>query len=200
MDTSTAALRQAKALSINKIGHAMHDLDPVFDRFSHGPELAGVAAAVGLQQPRIWQSMASSKQPGIGGEVGWHQDATFFHARSAERGHLLVRARGCRRRQRLLGWSLAATAVPRQRFVREGRSVRMETIDPHALWPSGPRRAVAGEGGHVGRLHGLLPHYSARQSLAALAPCLHLACDRRPRATAWATGCSADTALPVRGV
>jgi phytanoyl-CoA hydroxylase len=28
-------LRQAKALSINKLGHAMHDLDPVFERFSH---------------------------------------------------------------------------------------------------------------------------------------------------------------------
>ena len=26
-------LRQAKALSINKIGHAMHDLDPVFSDF-----------------------------------------------------------------------------------------------------------------------------------------------------------------------
>src|SRR6266478_2167901 len=27
-------LRQSKERSINKIGHALHDLDPVFDRFS----------------------------------------------------------------------------------------------------------------------------------------------------------------------
>jgi len=71
-------LRQAKALSINKIGHALHDRDPVFDAFSHGPALASVAAGLGLAQPQLWQSMYIFKQPGIGGEVGWHQDATFF--------------------------------------------------------------------------------------------------------------------------
>ena len=31
------ALRQAKELSINKIGHAMHDLDPMFERFTYTP-------------------------------------------------------------------------------------------------------------------------------------------------------------------
>jgi phytanoyl-CoA hydroxylase len=71
-------LRQAKALSINKIGHAMHDLDPVFDAFSRGAALDGLARGLGLEQPQLWQSMYIFKQPGIGGEVGWHQDATFF--------------------------------------------------------------------------------------------------------------------------
>jgi hypothetical protein len=36
-------LRQAKALSINKIGHAMHELDPVFERFTRDAGLAEVA-------------------------------------------------------------------------------------------------------------------------------------------------------------
>lgn len=36
-------LRQAKALSINKIGHTMHDIDPVFEAFTHDPKLAAVA-------------------------------------------------------------------------------------------------------------------------------------------------------------
>ncbi len=71
-------LRQAKHLSINKIGHALHDLDPVFDRFSRGPALAQLAADLGLLQPQLWQSLYIFKQPGIGGEVRWHQDATFF--------------------------------------------------------------------------------------------------------------------------
>src|SRR5690606_34277846 len=71
-------LRQAKALSINKIGHAMHDLDPVFDAFTRDPKLAAVARGLGLAQPQVWQSMYIFKQPGIGGEVRWHQDATFF--------------------------------------------------------------------------------------------------------------------------
>lgn len=50
-------LRQAKALSINKIGHAMHDLDPVFEAFTRDPKLAAVARGLGLAQPQVWQSM-----------------------------------------------------------------------------------------------------------------------------------------------
>lgn len=71
-------LRQDKSLSINKIGHALHDLDPVFERFSREPRLAAVARDLGLADALIWQSMYIFKQPGIGGEVRWHQDATFF--------------------------------------------------------------------------------------------------------------------------
>ena len=67
-----------KAQAINKIGHALHDRDPVFDAFSHGPVLHCLAAALGLAQPRVWQSQLIFKQPRIGGEVGWHQDASFF--------------------------------------------------------------------------------------------------------------------------
>jgi phytanoyl-CoA hydroxylase len=50
-------MRQAKALSINKIGHAMHDLDPVFERFTRDPKLAEVARDLGLEQAQVWQSM-----------------------------------------------------------------------------------------------------------------------------------------------
>ena len=53
----TGRLRQAKSLSINKIGHAMHDLDPVFSAFSHGAALDAVARGIGLAEPLIWQSM-----------------------------------------------------------------------------------------------------------------------------------------------
>lgn len=50
-------LRQDKALSINKIGHALHDLDPVFNHFSRDPRLAAVARDLGLAHALIWQSM-----------------------------------------------------------------------------------------------------------------------------------------------
>ena len=75
---AAGALQVPKSQSINKIGHALHDLDPVFQRYSHGPELAALAADLGLQQPLVWQSQLIFKQPHIGGEVGWHQDASFF--------------------------------------------------------------------------------------------------------------------------
>lgn len=72
-------LRQDKALSINKIGHAMHDLDPVFREFTYTDALAEVATDIGLVDPLALQSMYIFKQPGIGGEVGCHQDATFLY-------------------------------------------------------------------------------------------------------------------------
>jgi len=72
-------LRQAKALSINKIGHAMHDLDPVFEAFTYTPQLTAVADDIGLVDPLVLQSMYIFKQPGIGGEVDCHQDATFLY-------------------------------------------------------------------------------------------------------------------------
>lgn len=74
-------LRQATALSINKLGHAMHDLDPEFAAFSRGPRLAAVAASVGLDDPLVVQSMYIFKQPGIGGEVTMHQDSTYLYTR-----------------------------------------------------------------------------------------------------------------------
>ncbi len=73
------ALRQPKELSINKIGHATHDLDPTFERFTYTPELAAIAHDLGLVDPLALQSMYIFKQPGIGGEVGCHQDATFLY-------------------------------------------------------------------------------------------------------------------------
>ena len=72
-------LRQAKELSINKIGHAQHDLDDVFERATYTSDLAGVAADIGMADAQALQSMYIFKQPGIGGEVGCHQDATFLY-------------------------------------------------------------------------------------------------------------------------
>ena len=65
--------------AVNKLGHAMHDLDPVFRAFSSGPRLQAVAQGVGLVDPKLVQSMYIFKQPGIGGEVGCHQDSTYLY-------------------------------------------------------------------------------------------------------------------------
>ena len=72
-------LRQAKALSINKLGHAMHDLDPVFRAFSRSGKVAALLRSLGMQTPVPVQSMYMFKQPCIGDEVAAHQDSTFLH-------------------------------------------------------------------------------------------------------------------------
>ena len=71
-------LTRPMPLAVNKIGHAMHDLDPVFDAFSRTPELAELSADLGFVEPRLLQSMYIFKQPGIGGEVICHCDHTFL--------------------------------------------------------------------------------------------------------------------------
>jgi phytanoyl-CoA hydroxylase len=72
-------LRQAKEHCLNKMGHAMHDLDPVFDAFSRTPALAEVARRLGCVDPVVLQSMYIFKPPHIGGEVVCHQDSTYIY-------------------------------------------------------------------------------------------------------------------------
>ena len=156
-------LKQPKARSINKIGHAMHDLDPLVSNFSRGPRLAELARDVGLTQPQIWQSMVIFKQPHIGGEVGWHQDATFFETdpitvttfwfaledATLQNGCLWVQSGGHR-------------GPLRERFVKTpANRAAMECIDT-TPWPTQSSAIpVQAKAGDLILLHGLLPHYSA---------------------------------------
>ena len=64
--------------ALNKLGHAMHDLDPVFDRFSRTPALARLAADLGFVDPLLVQSMVIFKPNQIGGEVICHCDHSFL--------------------------------------------------------------------------------------------------------------------------
>ncbi len=68
-----------KSRSINKIGHALHDVNPVFEYFSYQPRLANLVTQLGISEPQWLQSMLIFKQPAIGGEVMWHQDGSFLY-------------------------------------------------------------------------------------------------------------------------
>ncbi|GAB5379723.1 MAG: Dot/Icm type IV secretion system effector LegD1 [Aliiglaciecola sp.] len=71
-------LQQPKHLSINKIGHALHVLSPVFAEFSQSKDIAKIATDLGVKSPEIRQSMYIFKQPKIGGVIRWHQDVSYF--------------------------------------------------------------------------------------------------------------------------
>ena len=68
-------------LLINKIGHALHDLDPLFKKFTHRVDLHEIAKAIDIKSPKLLQSMYIFKQPRIGGEVLCHQDSTFLYTK-----------------------------------------------------------------------------------------------------------------------
>ncbi|KZV76294.1 phytanoyl-CoA dioxygenase [Peniophora sp. CONT] len=74
-------LNRPKERAVNKIGHALHELDPAFRKATLENERIR-AVAQDLQfhhDPVALQSMLIFKQPEIGGEVGEHNDSTFLY-------------------------------------------------------------------------------------------------------------------------
>src|SRR3982751_4016038 len=53
---SEGRLLKPKERAINKIGHALHELDPVFKEFSRKPALAELLSDLGFSRPVILQS------------------------------------------------------------------------------------------------------------------------------------------------
>ena len=155
-------LKQEKAKSLNKIGHALHDLDPVFRRFSHTEPLAELADDLGYHDPRVLQSMYIFKQPYIGGEVNCHQDATFlytdpvtvtgfwFALEDADQGNGGL-------------WAIPGGhhAPLKTRFYRNdaGDGTEFEVWDD-SPWDNEKRVPLEVEKGTMVLLHGLLPHMS----------------------------------------
>ncbi|WIM10411.1 phytanoyl-CoA dioxygenase family protein [Enhydrobacter sp.] len=148
-------------LALNKIGHALHDLDPVFDRVSRQPCLAALAAALGLTQPLLLQSMYLFKQPRIGAEVGWHQDATYLYTRpSTVTGFWMALDDADRNNGCLLALAGAHRGPLRERFHRVGSDLITSRLDA-TPWPDAEPVALEVPRGSLVVLHGLLPHASA---------------------------------------
>lgn len=65
--------------SLNKIGHALHIVEPEFRNVVMGDKVTELARSLNLVKPTVTQSMVIFKQPHIGGAVKPHQDSTFLH-------------------------------------------------------------------------------------------------------------------------
>lgn len=147
--------------SLNKIGHAMHDLDPVFSGFSRSPALKALANDLGLPNHVLIQSMFIFKHARIGGEVDIHQDATFLYTEPAscigfwfaledatvDNGCLWAKPGGHR------------TSL-RSRFKRkEEGGTEFVVLDEVPIPVEGMQPLEVKKGTCI-VLHGLLPHYS----------------------------------------
>ncbi|MCB0976073.1 MAG: phytanoyl-CoA dioxygenase family protein [Acidimicrobiales bacterium] len=157
-------LRQDKSLSINKIGHAMHDLDPTFDRFSRQPVIAEAAASIGMQDPKLLQSMYIFKPPHIGGEVTCHQDSTFLYTDPMTVVGFWVALQDATLENGCLWAEPGGHLGPlRKRFVLDPNGgTRFEELDPTPFpEPGGPELVpLEAAKGTMVLLHGLLPHWS----------------------------------------
>lgn len=68
--------------AVNKIGHAIHDLNPVVEAFCRQKKVRDVAYALDMSNPLLVQSMYILKNPRVGGEVHSHRDCNFVYGRS----------------------------------------------------------------------------------------------------------------------
>jgi phytanoyl-CoA hydroxylase len=194
------SLQRPVAQSINKIGHALHDLDPVFARFSHDPRLAELTALAGLAQPLVLQSMYIFKQPFVGGEVTAHQDHTFLWTDPPSATGLWFALEdatvdnGCM-------WAAPGghREPPRKRFYRRADgSTAFEILDDRAL-PTDAMVPLEAAKGTCIVLHGLLPHRSSanRSPASRHAYALHaIEATARYRADNWL---QRAPELPLRG-
>jgi len=155
------SLRQPKERSINKIGHALHDLDPAFDAFSRTHEIRELVADLSINDPLLLQSMYIFKQPNIGGEVTCHQDATFLFTEPLRMAGLWFALEDATIENGCL-WAIPGghKLGLKSRFMRaEGGGTRFEVFD-QTVWPEEKAVPLEVEKGTVIVLNGLLPHLS----------------------------------------
>jgi phytanoyl-CoA hydroxylase len=154
-------LKYEKEKSINKIGHALHDLDPVFNRFSRAPKLRALAAAIGHENSYLLQSMYIFKQPNIGGEVTCHQDSTFLYTDPIDIAGLWFALEDATIENGCL-WALPGghRYGLKSRWRRsENGAMEFEVFD-NQPWPTEGLIPLEVPKGSLILLHGLLPHCS----------------------------------------
>lgn len=154
-------LKFEKSLCINKFGHALHDLDPVFNCFSRQHKIAQLAKDLDLLDPLVMQSMYICKQPHIGGEVGCHQDASYLYSEKLSVTGLWFALEDATIENGCL-WAIPGghNTELKSRFIRNpDDTTRMEVYDESA-WDETKAVPLEVPRGSVIVLHGLSPHMS----------------------------------------
>ena len=156
----TNFLEKNKQFIVNKIGHALHDLDEVFYKFSHNEKLDLIARAIGFVKPQLLQSMYIFKQPKIGGEVVCHQDSTFLYTEPESAVGFWFALQDATRENGCLQVAKGGHKGPlRKLFTKVNNKMMLKELsnDP---FPSTDTLLEVKKGTLV-LLHGRLPHYSS---------------------------------------
>ena len=152
-------LKTNKQYIVNKIGHALHDLDEKFIKFSKNEELDQITKAIGFEDPLLLQSMYIFKQPKIGGEVVCHQDSTFLITEPESTVGFWFALEDANRKNGCLQVASGGHKGPlRKLFKRENNKMKMEELS-NEPFPETDTFVEVKKGSLV-LLHGRLPHYS----------------------------------------
>ncbi|MTI17206.1 phytanoyl-CoA dioxygenase family protein [Rhodobacteraceae bacterium RKSG542] len=155
-------LTKDKQVALNKVGHGLHDLDPVFRQFSRNSKMERTAKDLGLVEPLLAQSMYILKPPHIGGEVNCHQDSTFLHTQPLScTGFWFALEDADATNGGLYGEPGGHKEPLRQRFHYDGDKLVMETLDETPMGGDEKHAPLVAPKGTLVILHGQVPHKSA---------------------------------------
>lgn len=146
--------------SINKIGHALHELDPVFREHSRDPRIKEIGLQLGLKSLGLVQSMYIFKQPGIGAEVLCHQDSTYIFGQESDALGFWFALEDATLENGCLEVIPSPDNTPlKQRMFRQGDEIYFEHYDK-SPWPEEQSIPLPVEKGTLILLHGRVPHKS----------------------------------------
>lgn len=156
-----------KSVAINKIGHGMHDADPIFDAFSRQHKIAKLAEEIGVTNPLLLQSMYICKQPFIGGEVTCHQDSTYLYVENQPCVGLWIALEDATLENGCLWGIPGGHRTPlKARSIRDANDQMTVEVYDHTPWELDKMVPLEVPRGSLIVLHGLLPHMSKENTSA----------------------------------
>jgi len=159
-------LNRPKEVAINKIGHAMHDLAPEFTRFCSLPLFGQVLRDIGYTAPALMQTMYIFKQPGIGGEVRWHQDASYLIADAPGVTGVWIAVEDATKDNGCLWMQPGQHHSPLREIYEvdwQERSGTLRKLD-ETPWTTGKKVAMEVPAGSVVFFNDRMPHYSSQNT------------------------------------
>jgi phytanoyl-CoA hydroxylase len=157
-------LVRPKELAINKIGHAMHDLVPEFGAFCRLHLIGEVLRDLGYKAPQLWQTMYIFKQPGIGGEVRWHQDASYLITNPPKVTGVWIAIEDATRNNGCLWMQPGQHRSPLREIYEVDWQTRTGTLSSldGTPWAAGEAVAMEVPAGSVVFFNDHMPHYSSQ--------------------------------------
>ncbi len=158
---ASGKLKNSLFHSLNKMGHALHDLDPVFNAFSRSVQLKELGTALHLDDHVIIQSMLIFKHARIGGEVDIHQDASFMYTEPSSCIGFWFALEDATKENGCLWAKPGGHITPLRSWFhkKEGGGTMFTHLDPEPFSMEGMIPLEVKKGTCI-VLHGYLPHYS----------------------------------------